>query len=75
MPFIIDQPLAKYLLIRDYSSIPNILQFQYESECVEAKYENKLFAEKMNIDFLILIRRCRDRYANYSKDLLLTNIP
>ncbi|CAF3235346.1 unnamed protein product [Rotaria socialis] len=35
--FIIDQPLAKYFLIRDYSSIPNIIQFQYDSECAEAK--------------------------------------
>jgi len=49
VPFIIDQPLAKYFLIRDYSPIPHIIHFQYESEYAEAK-------------------RCRERYANYSKN-------
>ncbi|CAF3890629.1 unnamed protein product [Rotaria sp. Silwood2] len=56
VPFIIDQPLAKYLLIRDYSPIPHIIHFQYENEYAEAK-------------------RCRDRYATYSRDQILTNIP
>ncbi|CAF0815188.1 unnamed protein product [Rotaria sp. Silwood1] len=56
IPFIIDQPLAKYLLIRDYSPIPHIIHFQYESEYAEAK-------------------RWRERYANWSRDQLLTNIP
>lgn len=37
VPFLIDQPVAKYLLIRDYTSIPHIIHFQYESEYAEAK--------------------------------------
>lgn len=37
VPFIVDQPLAKYLLIRDYSPIPNLTYYQYESEYAEAK--------------------------------------
>ncbi|CAF0778438.1 unnamed protein product [Rotaria sordida] len=56
VPFITDLSLAKYLLIRDYSPIPHIIHFQYESEYAEAK-------------------RCRERYVNYSRDQILTNIP
>lgn len=37
VPFIIEQPLAKYLLIRDYSPIPHIIHFQYENEMNEAR--------------------------------------
>ncbi|CAF0925609.1 unnamed protein product [Adineta ricciae] len=37
VPLIVEHPLAKYLLIRDYSSIPHIIHFQYENEYNEAK--------------------------------------
>ena len=37
VPALIEQPLARWLLIRDYSPIPHIIHFQYESEFVEAK--------------------------------------
>ncbi|CAF1007011.1 unnamed protein product [Adineta steineri] len=37
VPFIIEQPLAKFFLIRDYTPIPRIIHFQYESEYAEAK--------------------------------------
>lgn len=37
VPWIIDHWIAKYLMIRDYSSIPHIIHFQYESEYAEAK--------------------------------------
>jgi len=37
VPFIIELPLAKRFLIRDYSSIPRLIRFQYENEYAEAK--------------------------------------
>jgi len=37
IPFIIEQPLAKLLFIRDYGPIPRLLYFQYENEYAEAK--------------------------------------
>jgi hypothetical protein len=37
VPLIIDQPIAKYFFIRDYSPIPHIIHFQYESEYAESK--------------------------------------
>ena len=36
-PLITDHPIGKYCLLRDYSPIPHIIQFQYESEYAEAK--------------------------------------
>ncbi|CAF0742130.1 unnamed protein product [Adineta steineri] len=47
VPFIIDRPLAKYLLIRDYSPIPHIIHFQYESEYSEAKRCRERYANYM----------------------------
>jgi dolichyldiphosphatase len=37
VPMIIEHPLARYFLLRDYSSIPRLIHFQYESEYAEAK--------------------------------------
>jgi len=37
VPFLIELPLAKFFLIRDYTPIPRIIHFQYESEYAEAK--------------------------------------
>jgi len=37
VPFLIEQPLAKFFLIRDYSPIPRVIHFQYENEFAEAK--------------------------------------
>lgn len=36
-PLIVDHPLGKLFLLRDYSPIPRILHFQYENEYAEAK--------------------------------------
>jgi hypothetical protein len=35
--WIVEQPLAKYFLIRDYTPIPRLIQFQYDNEYAEAK--------------------------------------
>ena len=37
VPYLIEHPLAKFFLVRDYSSIPRLLHFQYENEYAEAK--------------------------------------
>jgi hypothetical protein len=37
VPMIIEHPFARYFLVRDYSPIPRIIHFQYESEYAEAK--------------------------------------
>ncbi|CAF1101786.1 unnamed protein product [Rotaria sordida] len=37
VPFIIEHPFGKYLLIRDYAPIPRLIDFQYENEYAEAK--------------------------------------
>jgi len=37
VPFLIEQPLAKRLLLRDYGPIPRLWHFQYENEYAEAK--------------------------------------
>ena len=37
VPFIIEHPFEKYLLIRDYAPIPHLIRFQYENEYAEAK--------------------------------------
>ncbi len=37
VPWIIEQPLAKIFLVRDYAPIPRLIHFQYESEYSEAK--------------------------------------
>ena len=37
VPFIIEHPFEKYLLIRDYAPIPRLIHFQYEDEYAEAK--------------------------------------
>ncbi len=37
VPWIIEHPLAKRFLLRDYSPIPRVLHFQYENEYAEAK--------------------------------------
>lgn len=37
VPWMIELPIAKYFRVRDYSQIPRLLNFQYESEYAEAK--------------------------------------
>ena len=37
VPYLIEHPLAKFFLVRDYSAIPHLLRFQYETEYAEAK--------------------------------------
>jgi len=37
VPFIIEHPFGKYLLIHDYASILRLIHFQYENEYAEAK--------------------------------------
>lgn len=37
---IIEHPIGKFFLLRDYTPIPHIIHFQYESEIAEAKYES-----------------------------------
>ena len=36
-PWIVEQPLAKLFLLRDYTPIPRLIHFQYETEYAEAK--------------------------------------
>lgn len=36
-PWIVEHPWAKYFLVRDYTPIPRLIHFQYESEYAEAK--------------------------------------
>ncbi|CAF3414144.1 unnamed protein product [Rotaria sp. Silwood1] len=37
VPYIIEHPLGKHFLIRDYAPIPRLIHFQYENEYAEAK--------------------------------------
>ena len=43
---IIDHPLGRYFLVRDYDPIPRLIHFQYESEYAEAKYDQSLIEER-----------------------------
>lgn len=38
---IIEHPLARLFLLRDYGPIPRLIHFQYESEFSEAKYDER----------------------------------
>lgn len=36
-PMIVEHPIGRYFLLRDYGPIPRVIHFQYESELAEAK--------------------------------------